>query len=60
MLAPADWIVMAVYGAVVIYLHAARGVLAPESVDVLMLVLYVLVLPAIVAIGHAGGKIVFG
>lgn len=52
--------VLIVYGAVVIYLHATRGVLAPEPVDVLMLVLYVLVLPAIVAIGHAGGKIVFG
>jgi predicted heme/steroid binding protein/uncharacterized membrane protein len=53
-------IVLLIYGAVVIYVHYARGVLAPEPVDVLMLVLYLLLLPMIVSIGHAGGKIVFG
>ncbi|MHC4944267.1 MAG: DUF2231 domain-containing protein [Planctomycetota bacterium] len=53
-------IVLIIYGAVVIYVHYTRGILPPESVDVVMLILYLLLLPIIVAIGHAGGKIVFG
>ena len=53
-------IVLLVYGAAVIWVHTAKGVLLPDAVDLTMLVLYLLLLPIIVSIGHAGGKIVFG
>jgi predicted heme/steroid binding protein/uncharacterized membrane protein len=53
-------ILLLAYSAVVIYVHHTKGVLPPESVDIVMLVLYLLLLPVIVSLGHAGGKIVFG
>lgn len=53
-------IVLLIYGAAVIYLHSAKGVLPPEPIDLSMLILYLLILPPVAAIGHAGGKIVFG
>jgi len=53
-------IVLLTYSAVVIYVHSTHGVLAPGAVDLTVLVLYLLILPIIVSIGHAGGKIVFG
>ena len=49
-----------VYTAVIVYIHTVRGVLPPEPVDILMLILYLLLLPLTVATGHTGGKIVFG
>jgi predicted heme/steroid binding protein/uncharacterized membrane protein len=49
-----------IYGAIVIYIHSTQGVLASEPVQVPVLVLYLFLLPIIMSIGHAGGKIVFG
>ena len=49
-----------VYTAVVVYIHYVRGVLLPEPVDILMLILYLVMVPLAVATGHTGGKIVFG
>jgi hypothetical protein len=52
--------VLFLYGGVVLYVHHAQGVQAQEPVNLLLLVLYLGLLPMIGAIGHAGGKIVFG
>ena len=49
-----------IYGAVVIYIHSTMGTIPPEPLNLMLLLLYLILLPIIVAIGHAGGKIVFG
>jgi predicted heme/steroid binding protein/uncharacterized membrane protein len=46
--------------AVVVSIHTARGVLTPEPIDILMVILYLLLIPLAVVTGHTGGKIVFG
>ena len=43
-----------------VYVHAARGPLPPGGVDATVLALYLMLVPMIVALGHAGGMIVFG
>ena len=49
-----------VYTTVVIYFHTSKGILAPEPVDISMLILYLIIVPLAVVTGHTGGKIVFG
>ncbi len=49
-----------VYTAAVVYIHTVRGVLMPEPVDILMMILYLLMMLLAVITGHTGGKIVFG
>jgi predicted heme/steroid binding protein/uncharacterized membrane protein len=46
--------------AVTLFLHATKGHLPLNRVDWLVTILYLLLIPAIVSIGHAGGRIVFG
>ena len=53
-------LILFVYTAVVVYVHTERGILLPDPVDILMLILYLLVVPVAVVTGHTGGKIVFG
>jgi predicted heme/steroid binding protein/uncharacterized membrane protein len=48
------------YTALVVYIHTVRGILLPEPVDILMVILYLLMVPLAVVTGHTGGKIVFG
>ncbi len=48
------------YTAVVVSIHTVRGILLPEPIDILMLILYLMLVPLAVATGHTGGKIVFG
>ena len=48
------------YAAEVVYIHAGKGILAADPVDILMLTLYLVLIPLSVATGHTGGKIVFG
>ena len=45
---------------VVVALHASKAPLPREPKDTTLLVLYVLLMPVIATIGHAGGIIVFG
>ncbi|MBN2319245.1 MAG: hypothetical protein JXR49_09220 [Acidobacteria bacterium] len=49
-----------VYTAAVVYIHTVRGILLPEPIDILMVILYLLLVPLAVVTGHTGGKIVFG
>jgi predicted heme/steroid binding protein/uncharacterized membrane protein len=41
-------------------LHLSKGHVPTDRVDPLLLTLYLIMVPVIVSIGHAGGKIVFG
>ncbi len=53
-------ILLFVYTPVVIYAHSTTGMLSPEPIDALIMILYLLLIPIAAATGHAGGKIVFG
>jgi predicted heme/steroid binding protein/uncharacterized membrane protein len=53
-------ILLFLFGGVVIYVHSAKGVLAAQPLDMPLMALYLLLLPMILALGHAGGKIAFG
>lgn len=48
------------FSCVIIFVHGSRGNLPANPVDIPLLILYFLLLPIIVPIGHAGGIIVFG
>ncbi len=51
--------VLLLIGATALALHAARGPLPVERIDVPVLVLQLLLLPIVVSLGYVGGKIVF-
>lgn len=48
------------YTAVVMFIHAGKGMLPVDPVDIPMLVLYLVLIPLAAVTGRTGGKIVFG
>jgi hypothetical protein len=52
--------VLLLVGAVALALHALRGPLPVDRIDIPVFVLQLLLLPIAVSLGHIGGKIAFG
>jgi predicted heme/steroid binding protein/uncharacterized membrane protein len=53
-------LVLLCYTGIIVFLHASKGTLPKANVDIILLIMYLIQLPIIISIGHAGGIIVFG
>lgn len=53
-------VILFILAGVTFFVHMDKGHLDLEQMDTLVLVLYLLLIPVIVPLGHAGGRIVFG